>query len=86
MPSFKRHSDFTFSGIITFTSSVISLNSVIFASRISVEGKKSFRAHKTGIIEKAKSIGIDVAEEILSKAGENFIISETKLAHTINKK
>jgi hydroxymethylbilane synthase len=53
---------------------------------LSLDGKKSFRAHKTGIIEKAKSIGIDVAEEILSKAGENFIISETKLAHTIYKK
>jgi hydroxymethylbilane synthase len=56
------------------------------AELLSLDGKKSFRAHKTGIIEKAKSIGIDVAEEILSKAGENFIISETKLAHTIYKK
>jgi len=56
------------------------------AELLSLDGKKSFRAHKTGIIEKAKSIGIDVAEEILSKAGENFIISETKLAHTIHKK
>ena len=37
-------------------------------------------------LEKAKSIGMDVAEEILSKAGDNFIISETKLAHTIYKK
>jgi hydroxymethylbilane synthase len=56
------------------------------AELLSLDGKKSFRAHKTGIVEKAKSIGIDVAEEILSKAGENFIISETKLAHTIHKK
>jgi hydroxymethylbilane synthase len=56
------------------------------AELLSLDGKKSFRAHKTGIIEKAKSIGIDVAEEILSKAGENFIVSETKFAHTIYKK
>ena len=56
------------------------------AELLSLDGKKSFRAHKTGIVEKAKIIGIDVADEILSKAGENFIISETKLAHTIHKK
>jgi len=56
------------------------------AELLSLDGSKSFRAHKTGIAEKAKSIGIDVAEEILSKAGDNFIISETKLAHTIHKK
>jgi hydroxymethylbilane synthase len=56
------------------------------AELLSLDGKKSFRAHKTGISEKAKTIGIDVAEEILSKAGDDFIISETKLAHTIHKK
>jgi hydroxymethylbilane synthase len=56
------------------------------AELLSLDGTKSFRAHKTGIAEKAKNIGIDVAEEILSKAGDNFIISETKLAHTIHKK
>ena len=56
------------------------------AELLSLDGSKSFRAHKTGILEKAKSIGIDVAEEILSKAGDDFIISETKLAHTIHKK
>jgi hydroxymethylbilane synthase len=56
------------------------------AELLSLDGTKSFRAHKTGIAEKAKSIGIDVAEEILSKAGDDFIISETKLAHTIHKK
>ena len=56
------------------------------AELLSLDGVKYFRAHKTGIVEKAKSIGIDVAEEILSKAGDNFIISETKLAHTIYKK
>ncbi|MEY4343380.1 MAG: hypothetical protein RI970_72, partial [Pseudomonadota bacterium] len=56
------------------------------AELLSLDGTKSFRAHKTGIAEKAKSIGIDVAEEILSKAGDDFIISETKLAHTIYKK
>ena len=56
------------------------------AELLSLDGAKSFRAHKTGIAEKAKSIGIDVAEEILSKAGDDFIISETKLAHTIHKK
>ncbi len=51
-----------------------------------LDGKKSFRAHKTGPVEKADKIGFDVADEILSQAGENFIVSETKLAHTINKK
>jgi len=56
------------------------------AELLSLDGAKCFRAHKTGIAEKAKSIGIDVAEEILSKAGDDFIISETKLAHTIHKK
>lgn len=56
------------------------------AELLSLDGTKSFRAHKTGIAEKAKSIGIDVAEEILSKAGDDFIISETKLAHTVHKK
>jgi len=56
------------------------------AELLSLDGKQCFRAHKTGILEKAKSIGMDVAEEILSKAGDNFIISETKLAHTIYKK
>ena len=56
------------------------------AELLSLDGTKSFRAHKTGIVEKAKKIGIDVAEEILSKAGDDFIISETKLAHTIYKK
>jgi len=56
------------------------------AELLSIDGKQCFRAHKTGILEKAKSIGLDVANEILSKAGDNFIISETKLAHTIYKK
>ena len=56
------------------------------AELLSIDGKQCFRAHKTGIVEKAKSIGLDVANEILSKAGDNFIISETKLAHTIYKK
>ena len=52
---------------------------------LSLDGGKVFRAHKTGLIEKAVSIGLDVAEEILDKAGHDFIVSETKLAHTIHK-
>jgi len=56
------------------------------AELLSIDGKKSFKAHKTGPVEKADKIGSDVADEILSQAGENFIVSETKLAHTINKK
>lgn len=56
------------------------------AELLSIDGKKSFKAHKTGPVEKADKIGFDVAAEILSQAGENFIVSETKLAHTINKK
>lgn len=55
------------------------------AELLSLNGSKVFRAHKTGLIEKAVSIGLDVAEEILDKAGHDFIVSETKLAHTIHK-
>ena len=55
------------------------------AELLSLDGGKVFRAHKTGLIEKAVSIGLDVAEEILDKAGHDFIVSETKLAHTIHK-
>ena len=54
------------------------------AELLSLDGSKVFRAHKTGLIEKAVSIGLDVAEEILDKAGHDFIVSETKLAHTIH--
>ena len=36
-------------------------------SLLSLDGSKVFRAHKTGLIEKAVSIGLDVAEEILDK-------------------
>ena len=57
----------------------------IQAELLSLDGSKVFRAHKTGLIEKAVSIGLDVAEEILDKAGHDFIVSETKLAHTIHK-
>ena len=39
-----------------------------------------------GIVEKSKLIGYDVAEEILDQAGTNFIIKESKLAHTIYKR
>jgi len=56
------------------------------AELLSFDGKKSFKAHKTGPVENADKIGSDVAAEILFQAGENFIVSETKLAHTINKK
>ena len=55
------------------------------AELLSLDGSKVFRAHKTGLAEKAVSIGLDVAEEILDKAGHDFIVSETKLAHTIHK-
>ena len=55
------------------------------AELLSLDGSKVFRAHKTGLVEKAVSIGLDVAEEILDKAGHDFIVSETKLAHTIHK-
>ena len=55
------------------------------AELLSLDGSKVFRAHKTSLIEKAVSIGLDVAEEILDKAGHDFIVSETKLAHTIHK-
>ena len=55
------------------------------AELLSLDGGKVFRAHKTGLVEKAVSIGLDVAEEILDKAGHDFIVSETKLAHTIHK-
>jgi hydroxymethylbilane synthase len=55
------------------------------AELLSLDGSKVFRAHKTGLIEKAVSIGLDVAEEILDKAGHDFIVSETKLAYTIHK-
>ena len=55
------------------------------AELLSLDGSKNFRAHKTGLSEKAFSIGIDVAEEILDKAGHDFIVSETKLAYTIHK-
>ena len=55
------------------------------AELLSLDGSKVFRAHKTGLMEKAVSIGLDVAEEILDKAGHDFIVSETKLAHTIHK-
>ena len=55
------------------------------AELLSLDGSKVFRAHKTGLIEKAVSIGLDVAEEILDKAGHDFIVSETKLAHNIHK-
>lgn len=70
------------------SNAVITNDGEIFlqAELLSLDGTKSFRAHKTGILEKAKEIGMDVAEEILSKAGDNFIISETKLAYTIHKK
>jgi len=55
------------------------------AELLSLDGSKVFHAHKTGISEKAVTIGLDVAEEILDKAGHDFIVSETKLAHTIHK-
>ena len=55
------------------------------AELLSLDGKKVFTAHKTGISENAAIIGLDVAEEILNKAGHDFIVSETKLAHTIYK-
>ncbi len=55
------------------------------AELLSLDGKKVFTAHKTGISENAAIIGLDVAEEILDKAGHDFIVSETKLAHTIHK-
>jgi hydroxymethylbilane synthase len=55
------------------------------AELLSLDGKKVFTAHKTGISENAAIIGLDVAEEILNKAGHDFIVSETKLAHTIHK-
>ena len=57
----------------------------IQAEILSLDGKKVFNAHRTGISEKAASIGLDVAEEILDKAGQDFVVSETKLAHTIHK-
>ena len=57
----------------------------IQAEILSLDGKKVFNAHRTGISEKAVSIGLDVAEEILDKAGHDFVVSETKLAHTIHK-
>jgi len=57
----------------------------IQAELLSLDGKKVFNAHKIGISEKAVSIGLDVAEEILDKAGHDFVVSETKLAHTIHK-
>ena len=57
----------------------------IQAEILSLDGKKVFNAHRTGISEKAASIGLDVAEEILDKAGHDFVVSETKLAHTIHK-
>ena len=55
------------------------------AELLSLDGTKVFQAHKTGLSEKATLIGLDVAEEILDKAGHDFIVSETKLAHTIHK-
>ncbi len=55
------------------------------AELLSLDGKKVFTAHKSGISENAAIIGLDVAEEILNKAGHDFIVSETKLAHTIHK-
>jgi hydroxymethylbilane synthase len=55
------------------------------AELLSLDGKKVFTAHKTGISENAAIIGLDVAEEILDKAGHDFIVSETKLANTIHK-
>jgi hydroxymethylbilane synthase len=55
------------------------------AELLSLDGTKVFQAHKTGLSEKAALIGLDVAEEILDKAGHDFIVSETKLAHTIHK-
>ncbi len=66
---------------------VINEDNEIFlqAELLSLDGSKVFRAHKTGLAEKAVSIGLDVAEEILDKAGHDFIVSETKLAHTIHK-
>lgn len=57
----------------------------IQAEILSLDGKKVFNAHKIGISEKAVILGLDVAEEILDKAGHDFVISETKLAHTIHK-
>lgn len=55
------------------------------AELLSLNGDKVFTSHKTGLSEKAVSIGLDVAEEILDKAGHDFIVTETKLAHTIHK-
>ena len=57
----------------------------IQAEILSLDGKKVFTSHKTGILEKAASIGLDVAEEILDKAGHDFVVAETKLAYTIHK-
>ena len=53
---------------------------------MSIDGKKRYSSHKTGIVEKSKLIGYDVAEEILDQAGTDFIIKESKLAHTIYKR
>ena len=53
------------------------------------EADKKFQGYiggLTGIVEKSKLIGYDVAEEILDQAGTNFIIKESKLAHTIYKR
>ena len=41
---------------------------------------------KITIVEKSQQIGYDVAEEILDQAGKDFIIKESKLAHTIYKR
>ena len=56
------------------------------AELLSIDGKKRYSSHKTGIVEKSKLIGYDVAEEILDQAGTDFIIKESKLAHTIYKR
>jgi hydroxymethylbilane synthase len=56
------------------------------AEILSLDGKQYFSAHKTGLIEKAEEIGLDVAEEILGKAGKDFVEKESKLAHTIYKR
>ena len=56
------------------------------AELLSIDGQKRYASHKTGIVEKSQQIGYDVAEEILDQAGKDFIIKESKLAHTIYKR
>ncbi len=54
------------------------------AELLSLDGSQHFIGHKTGLIDHAEKIGLDVAEEVLYKAGSDFVLRETKLAHTIN--